>query len=38
MTLEKMNQKYTWQAMIIAMEAIIDFAHRYADLAEKNGC
>ena len=35
MTLEKMNQKYTWQAMIIAMEAIIDFAHRYADLAEK---
>lgn len=35
MTLEKMNQKYTWQAMIIAMEAIIDFAHRYADLAER---
>lgn len=35
MTLEKMNQKYTWEAMIITMEAIIDFAHRYADLAEK---
>lgn len=35
MTLEKMNRKYTWQAMIIVMEAIIDFAHRYADLAEK---
>lgn len=35
MTIEKMNQKYTWQAMIIAMEAVITFAHRYADLAEK---
>lgn len=35
MTLEKMNKKYTWQAMIIVMEAIIDFSHRYADLAEK---
>lgn len=35
MTLEKMNQKYTWEAMIIVMEAIIAFAHRYADLAEK---
>ena len=35
MTIEKMNQKYTWEAMIIVMEAIIAFAHRYADLAEK---
>lgn len=35
MTIEKMNQKYTWQAMITVMEAIIDFSHRYADLAEK---
>ncbi|MCI8609728.1 MAG: hypothetical protein HFE73_08805 [Firmicutes bacterium] len=35
MTLEKMNRKYTWQAMIIAMEAVINFAHRYADLAEE---
>ena len=33
--IEKMGQKYTWEAMIIVMEAIIAFAHRYADLAEK---
>lgn len=33
--IEKMGQKYTWEAMIIVMEAIIGFAHRYADLAEK---
>lgn len=30
-----MEQRITWQAMIITMEAIIAFAHRYADLAEK---
>lgn len=30
-----MEQRITWQAMIITMEAIITFAHRYADLAEK---
>lgn len=30
-----MEQRITWQAMIITMEAIIHFAHRYADLAEK---
>ena len=33
--IENMGQKYTWEAMIIVMEAIIAFAHRYADLAEK---
>ena len=35
MNIEKMGQKLTWEAMIITMEAIIAFAHRYADLAEK---
>jgi len=30
-----MEQQIAWQAMIITMEAIIAFAHRYADLAEK---
>lgn len=30
-----MEQIIAWQAMIIVMEAIIRFAHRYADLAEK---
>lgn len=35
MNIEKMHKKYTWEAMIIAMEAIITYAHRYADLAEK---
>lgn len=30
-----MEQRITWQSMIIVMEAIIDFAHRYADLAEQ---
>ena len=30
-----MEQRINWEAMIIAMEAIISFAHRYADLAEK---
>lgn len=35
MTIEKMEKRYTWEAMIIVMEAIIRFAHRYADLAEK---
>lgn len=30
-----MEQRLDWEAMIIVMEAIIDFAHRYADLAEK---
>ena len=29
-----MEQRINWQAMIIVMEAIIAFAHRYADLAE----
>lgn len=35
MDIETMGQKITWEAMIITMEAIIGFAHRYADLAEK---
>ena len=29
-----MEQKITWEAMIIVMEAVIALAHRYADLAE----
>ena len=35
MDIEKMGQKLTWEAMIITMEALIGFSHRYADLAEK---
>lgn len=35
MNIEKMEQRYTWESMIIVMEAIIRFAHRYADLAEQ---
>lgn len=30
-----MEQEIAWKSMIIVMEAIINFAHRYADLAEK---
>ncbi len=30
-----MEQRIAWQAMIITMEAIIAYAHRYADMAEK---
>ena len=30
-----MEQRINWEAMIIVMEAIINFAHRYADLAEE---
>lgn len=30
-----MEQRIAWEAMIIVMEAIISFAHRYADLAEE---
>ena len=30
-----MEQRIAWQSMIITMEAIIAFAHRYADLAEE---
>lgn len=30
-----MEQTIAWQSMIIVMEAIIAFAHRYADLAEE---
>ena len=35
MNIDKMESQITWQSMIIVMEAIIGFAHRYADLAEK---
>ena len=34
MNLDKMEQKLTWQAMIIVLEALIRFAGRYAKLAE----
>lgn len=34
MNIENMEKYYTWQAMVIVLEAIIRFAHRYADLAE----
>lgn len=34
MNIDNMEKRYTWEAMIIVMEAIIDFAHRYAELAE----
>ncbi|MCI9639456.1 pyruvate formate lyase family protein [Emergencia sp. 1XD21-10] len=34
MNIEQMEKRYTWEAMIIVMEAIIRFAHRYAKLAE----
>ena len=30
-----MEQRIAWESMIIVMEAIIAFAHRYADLAER---
>jgi len=30
-----MEQRIAWQAMILTMEAIISFAHRYADLADE---
>ena len=30
-----MEKRVNWEAMIIVMEAIINFSHRYADLAEK---
>lgn len=35
MTIDNMEKRYTWESMIIVMEAIIDFAHRYAELAEQ---
>jgi len=35
MDIETMEKKMTWEAMIIALESIIEFAHRYADLADK---
>lgn len=35
MDIDKMESRITWQSMIIVMEAIIHFARRHADLAEK---
>ena len=35
MDIDGMERKITWESMIIVMESIIDFAHRYGDLAEK---
>lgn len=34
MTLEEAESKITWESMIIVLEALIRFAHRYADFAE----
>lgn len=33
--IENMEKQITWQSMIVVMEAIIKFANRYADMAEK---
>lgn len=35
MDIDTMEKQITWQSMIIVMDAIIKFAHRYAALAEK---
>lgn len=35
MDLETHQKKITWESMIIALEAIIAYSHRYADLAEQ---
>ena len=35
MDIDRMEQKITWESLIITMEAIIAFAHRYADLADQ---
>ena len=35
MDIDTMESQITWQSMIIVMEAIVNFARRYADLAEK---
>lgn len=35
MNIENTDQRIKWEAMITAMEAVITFAHRYADLAEE---
>lgn len=34
MTIENTDQRLKWEAMITAMEAVIELAHRYADLAK----
>lgn len=33
--IDALNRKNNWESFIIVMEALIDHAHRYADLAEK---
>ena len=35
MDIDSLEQKMTWESMIIVLEAIIAYAHRYAELAEK---
>jgi len=35
MDIDTMEQKITWESLIITMEAIIKFAHRYAALADQ---
>lgn len=34
MDIDSLEQKMTWESMIIVMEAVIAYAHRYAELAE----
>lgn len=40
MTVESIESYYTWQGMVVVLEALVRFAHRYADLAEEmaNAC
>ena len=33
--IETLDKKMTWEAMLIALESIVAFAHRYAELAEE---
>lgn len=33
--IETLNKRMTWEAMLKSLEAVITFAHRYADLAEQ---
>ena len=35
MNIDNMEKKITWESMIITMEAVITFSHRYATLAEE---
>lgn len=33
--IKTLDKKMTWEAMLKALEAVVDFAHRYADLADE---